>query len=95
MQKQFGIPDKELKQFLEPLLSKGYIRTDTPDTLTISESGTETIGKLWTIIDNAESKILNGFSENEKHELFRLIEKIKKNCSSIIDTTLKKNSKLK
>lgn len=88
MQKQFGIPDKELKQFLEPLLSKGYIRTDTPDTLIISESGTETIGKLWTIIDNAESKILDGFSETEKQELFRLIEKIKKNCLSIINMSL-------
>ena len=84
-QKQFGLPDKEIKPFLEPLLSKGFINTDTSNNLIITETGVETIGKLWAIIENAENKILTDFTDNEKIELKRLIEKMKKKCIEIIN----------
>jgi RNA methyltransferase, TrmH family len=84
-QKQFGIPDKEIKPFFEPLLSKGFINTDTSNNLIITETGVETIGKLWAIIENAENKILMDFTESEKVELKRLIEKMKKKCIEIIN----------
>jgi RNA methyltransferase, TrmH family len=84
-QKQFGLPDKEIKPFFEPLLSKGLINTDTSNNLIITETGIETIGKLWAIIENAENKILIDFTDNEKIELKRLIEKMKKNCIEIIN----------
>jgi TrmH family RNA methyltransferase len=84
-QKQFGLPDKEIKPFFEPLLSKGFINTDTSNNLIITETGVETIGKLWAIIENAENKILSDFTDNEKIELKRLIEKMKKKCIEIIN----------
>lgn len=84
-QKQFGLPDKEVKSFFEPLLLKGFINTDTSNNLTITETGVETIGKLWAIIENAENKILVDFTDSEKVELKRLIEKIKKKCIETIN----------
>jgi len=84
-QKQFGLPDKEINNFFKPLFSKGFINTDTSNNLIITETGVETIGKLWTIIENAENKILIDFTENEKVELKRLIEKMKKKCIEIIN----------
>lgn len=85
-QKQFGLPDKEIKPFFEPLLSKGFINTDISNNLIITETGVETIGKLWAIIENAENKILVDFTECEKLELKRLIEKMKEKCIEIINT---------
>jgi RNA methyltransferase, TrmH family len=85
VQKQFGLPDQEIKPFFEPLLLKGYIRTDSSNNLVITETGIETIGKLWAVIENAESKILSNFTENEKIELKRLIEKMKNKCVEIIN----------
>lgn len=84
-QKQFGLPDIEIKPFFEPLLSKGFINTDTSNNLIITVTGVETIGKLWAIIENAENKILTDFTDNEKIELKRLIEKMKKKCIEIIN----------
>ncbi len=85
VQKQFGIPDKEIKLFFEPLILKRLINTDSSNNLLITENGIETIGKLWTIIENAENKILDEFSEQEKQELKRLIEKLKNKCMEIIN----------
>jgi RNA methyltransferase, TrmH family len=84
-QKQFGITDKEINTFFEPLISKGFISTDSSQNLVITETGVETIGKLWTLIENAENKILSDFSENEKQELNRLIQKLKNKCVEIIN----------
>lgn len=84
-QKQFGIPDKEIDPFFEPLVSKGFISIDSLNNLLITETGVETIGKLWTLIENAESKILSDFTDHEKQELIRLIEKLKNKCVEIIN----------
>ena len=86
VQKQFGVPDKEKDAFFEPLLSKGLVNMDPAGNLTITEKGIETIGKLWTIIENAENKIMQAFTDQEKRELKRLIEKLKSRCIEIINT---------
>ena len=82
-QKQFGIPDSEIKNHFEPLLSDGLISTDSSNNFIITEAGVETIGKLWTIIENTEKKMMEDFTESEKQEFKRLLEKIKKKCVEI------------
>ncbi len=83
-QRQFGIPDIEVEDYFSPLIEEGLIRTDTKDHFTISEKGIETIGKLWTIIENTEKAILADFTETEEQELRRLLAKIKDRCSILI-----------
>jgi len=36
VQKQFGIPDSEIKIFFDPLISKGFILLDTSNNLSIT-----------------------------------------------------------
>ncbi len=84
-QKQFGIPDLETKSFFNPLMSKGFIQHNSSGDLLINESGIETIGKLWTIIDNAEEMILGEFTDTERQELKRLIGKLMTQCVDIIN----------
>ena len=82
-QKQFGIPDSEIKNHFEPLIFDGLISTDSSNNFIITEAGVETIGKLWTIIENTEKKMMEDFSESEKQELKRLLDKIKEKCIEI------------
>lgn len=82
-QKQFGIPDSEIKNHFQPLLDNGFILADAFDNLMITEAGVETIGKLWTTIENTEKKILEDFTDSEKQELRRLLGKIKTKCTEI------------
>ncbi len=83
IQKQFGIPDSEIDVFLEPLISEGFLERKEESYL-ITLAGVETIGKLWTIIENTEKKILADFAEDEKKELKRMLGKIQVNCAGII-----------
>jgi len=83
-QKQFGIPDSEIKNHFQPLLENGFIINDSSENLVITETGVETIGKLWTTIENTEKKILEDFTDKEKQEFNRLLEKIKGKCIQII-----------
>lgn len=83
-QKQFGIPDSEIKNHFQPLLENGFIITDSSESLVITEAGVETIGKLWTTIENTENKILEDFTDKEKQEFNRLLGKIKGKCNQII-----------
>jgi TrmH family RNA methyltransferase len=85
MQKQFGIPDNEINIFLNPLQAKGLITVSTGPELTITEKGIEVIGKLWTVIENAEALILADFTAQEKAELYRLINKLKDGCVKVIE----------
>ncbi len=85
-QKQFGIPDSEIKNHFEPLIADGLISTDSSDNFTMTETGVETIGKLWTTIENTEKKIMEDFTEPEKQELKRLLDKIKNKCIEIKNT---------
>jgi len=82
-QKQFGIPDSETKNHFEPLITNGLISTDSANNFVMSETGIETIGKLWTIIENTEKKIMGDFTESEKKEFKRLLNKIKEKCVEI------------
>lgn len=82
-QKQFGIPDSEIKSHFEPLISDGLISTDSSNNFIITEAGVDTIGKLWTIIENTEKKVMEDFTESEKKELKRLLDKIKGKCVEI------------
>jgi TrmH family RNA methyltransferase len=82
-QKQFGIPDSEINKHFQPLINAGYINTDCAGNFTITEAGVETIGKLWTTIENTENRILEDFSESEKQELKIMIGKIKAKCVEI------------
>jgi RNA methyltransferase, TrmH family len=83
-QKQFGIPDSEIKSHFQPLLENGFISTDSSGNFIITETGVETIGKLWTTIENTEKRILEDFTDMEKQELKRLLDKIKEKCDLII-----------
>jgi DNA-binding MarR family transcriptional regulator len=85
-QKQFGIPDNEIKNHFQPLLESGFIITDSFDNFIITEIGVETIGKLWTTIENTEKKILEDFTVSDKQELKRLLDKIKTKCIEIKNT---------
>jgi len=82
-QKQFGIPDSEIKNHFEPLITNGLIITDSANNFVMTETGIETIGKLWTIIENTEKKIMEDFSESEQKEFKRLLNKIKDKCVEI------------
>ncbi len=84
-QKQFGIPDNEVNNHFDPLIADGLIIKDSSNNLIITETGVETIGKLWTVIENIEKKILEDFSETEKQELKKLLNKIKEKCIEIRD----------
>ncbi len=84
MQKQFGITDIELESFLYPLSEKLYINKVSNDNLIITEIGAETIGKLWSVVENAENKILEIFTENEKQQLLYLTDKLKNRCLELI-----------
>jgi len=84
MQKQFGLPDNEINIFLSPMQGKGLIIVSTGPELTITEKGIEVIGKLWTVIENAEDLILADFTTQEKAELCRLINKLKDGCVKVI-----------
>jgi TrmH family RNA methyltransferase len=85
VQKQFGITDAELSCFMEPLTEKNLIVTDEHNNLSITEKGIETIGKMWTVIENTESQILEGFSEQEKAIFNELLKRLKTNCIKIIN----------
>jgi len=82
-QKQFGITDGETEANFRPLLEKGLINTDESDNFIMTETGLETIGKLWTTVENTENKILEDFTESEKKELKMFLDRIKEKCAKI------------
>jgi DNA-binding MarR family transcriptional regulator len=59
------------------------ISNDSSNNFIITEAGIETIGKLWIIIENTEKKMMEDFTESEKQELKRLLDKIKRKCVEI------------
>lgn len=83
-QRQFGITDNETDTHFQPLLENNLINKDSDDNFFITETGVETIGKLWTTIENVEKKILEDFTDAEKKELKSLMQKIIFKCEYII-----------
>ncbi|MCT4637554.1 MAG: hypothetical protein N4A72_07585 [Bacteroidales bacterium] len=85
IRRQFGISEHESDEFFSILFDKGYIAKEKSDSVTITDTGIETIGKLWTIIENSEDMILGGFSDNERNDLFRLIRKLQSACIDLLN----------
>jgi TrmH family RNA methyltransferase len=83
IQKQFGILENEFNEFIESLLVNDLISKISDFEYSITEKGIETIGKLWTIVENTENAILNDFSEMEKQELFKMLKRIQDNCVNL------------
>ncbi len=83
-QKQFGIPDNEIDAHFQPLIKNKLIAIDANNNYLLTESGAETIGKLWTIIENAEKEILADFTDYQKQELKSLLQKVISKCDQII-----------
>lgn len=83
-QRQFGITDNEIDAHFQPLLENKLINKDTDGNFLMTETGIETIGKLWTTIENTEKKILEDFTDTEKQELKRVLKKIVLKCDQII-----------
>lgn len=83
-QRQFGIPDQDMDSFFNDLIAKKYIATDGTGNYIMTETGVEIIGKYWAVIENAESKMLQDFTQTERAELRRLLNKMKQNCVNLI-----------
>jgi TrmH family RNA methyltransferase len=80
---------EELEELLEPLLNEAYIlrrEKDSDDRIEITEKGEQLLAELWPVIEAAEDKILAGFDEREKTELFDYLKRIQDNCISIINS---------
>lgn len=75
--------DITLEQILQPLLDQGYIRKEA-DQLFVNEQGSEALAKIWSIHEKAESIVMEGFSDQDKKDLFSLLERLQANCSKII-----------
>jgi TrmH family RNA methyltransferase len=75
-----------LESLLALLLDGGLIRLDEHQgDYQLTESGKTTLSHLWPILEATEDEILDGFSEAEC-ELFRgFVERIQRNCLSIIN----------
>ena len=83
MCRQFGILDKEAHDFLDLLNKSGLIAKDKK--LRLTAKGEEVLAKLWFTIENAESKILSGLSENEVEILKRQLHQIQENCIQMMN----------
>jgi RNA methyltransferase, TrmH family len=83
IEKQFGVLDIEFNVFIKPLINNGFIIDMSDSCYSITEKGIETVGKLWTTVENTENAILSGFTEDEKETLFKMLERIRNNSSSL------------
>ena len=83
VQKQFGILDKDVNEFLQLLLAEKLISIEN-DKLTLTIKGEETLSQLWTVIENTEKQILSCFSTEEKNQFFSYLKRVSNNCISII-----------
>ena len=83
IQKQFGILEHEFAHFLTPLIKHGLVENISNDNYCITLKGIEIMSKLWNVVENTESKILNCFSDEEKNVLFSMLNRIKKNCINL------------
>jgi len=84
IQEQFGILDIDFDGFLEPLINNGFLIAMLDSCYCITEKGIETLGKLWTIVENTEKAILSGFTEDEKDILFNMLDRIKNNSIDLL-----------
>jgi TrmH family RNA methyltransferase len=91
MSKDVALFGDDLTQFLEPLLSKGYICTSQQPgdpapyiTTVLTDEGERALAQLWGIVEQAEQEVLAGFSEYEKEQFNAYLLRIQENCTRII-----------
>ena len=82
MCRQFGLLPEETADFLAPMLESGLIRRE--EMLELTSRGEEVIAKLWTPLENAEKRVLEGFTEAEIRQLKQQLHRIQENCAQII-----------
>ncbi len=83
MCQQFGILESRTEEFLEPLKERGLVLYD--ESLRLTPKGEDLLAKLWFTVENAESKILSGFSQNEIETLKKQMSRIQANCVQLMD----------
>jgi TrmH family RNA methyltransferase len=85
IQRQFGLLNDDIDDFLTPLIEKKYIIRQPNHKISITETGIEIIGKFWSVIENAEVEILKEFTEEEVDVFKRLLIKMKDTCIKILN----------
>jgi DNA-binding MarR family transcriptional regulator len=85
MQKQFGLPDKDINDFLELLLAEQLVLKKNVTELSLTKKGEDTLSQLWTVVENTEKNILSDFSNDETLQLLSFLKRINGNCLSIMN----------
>ncbi|PRX23137.1 TrmH family RNA methyltransferase [Orenia metallireducens] len=83
IKEQFGYFGDRFKEFINPLYEDNLIKKEYEE-IAITKEGEELLAKLWPVHEKAENLILQGFTEEEKKELKKYLEKIQHNCMQII-----------
>jgi TrmH family RNA methyltransferase len=76
----------ELGALLQPLFDEGHIRyVDTARTsIQLTEKGAQLLGQLWGIVEATEDRVLEGFSDSERRQLFDFLGRIQSNCIEMV-----------
>ena len=85
IKRQFGILDNDIDFFFTPLIDKKLIKIKSSKEVFITDTGIETIGKFWPIIENTEFEILRTLSKEEIDVFRTLLNKIKDTCLEILN----------
>lgn len=85
MCKQFGILEKDAKTFLQPMLAAGLVTVN--EELALTSKGEEVLAKLWFIVENAEARILSGFTADEVNDLKTQLHRVQEQCFQIVNGT--------
>ena len=72
-----------LQKLLSGLLGNAYISIQA-EKYRITEKGEEKLGKIWTVIESFENEVLQGFTEEEKTLLFRMLRRVQENCTLML-----------
>jgi len=84
MCKQFGILEKDIEEFLNPMLKSALIEINGE--LELTNKGKENLAKLWFTVENAEGKILSGFTPEEASIFIKQLYRIQEKCVKIMST---------
>ena len=84
MCKQFGILEKDIEEFLNPMLKSALIEINGE--LELTSKGKETLAKLWFTVENSEGKILSGFTPEEASIFIKQLYRIQEKCVKIMST---------
>ncbi|MBN1263930.1 MAG: hypothetical protein JXA25_00450 [Anaerolineales bacterium] len=85
MCRQFGLLEKEVESFLNPLIKAGLIIRGTH--LSLTARGEETLAGLWPVIEKTERDILSSFTQEEKFDLIDKLRRIQETAASLCENT--------